>query len=121
MATAPDIREDEDALLRRRTVRVLQVGFRVAVLLLAIGLLLSVIRQEALPHEFGSPSEVLSDVFDGSAAGFLGLGIAAIILTPLVATIAIMASFFQLGDRRYAAVCGAVIVILLVSLSLSVL
>jgi uncharacterized membrane protein len=114
-------RDEGDALLRKRTVRVLETGFRIAVLLLAIGLLLAAIRRDALPHEFGSPGDVLSEVFDGTPAGFLGLGIAAIILTPLAATITIMASFLQQGDRRYALITGAVVVILLASLSLSAL
>ena len=121
MAATTINRDEGDALLRRRTVRVLEIGFRIAVLLLAAGLLLAVIRQEALPHEFGSPGDVLSEVFDGSPAGFLGLGIATIILTPLAATVAIMTTFLQQGDRRYATIAGAVIVILLASLSLSAL
>jgi len=112
---------DGDTLLRQRTVRVLQTGFRIAVGFLAIGLVLSAIQREALPHEFGSPDEVVQDVFDGSPVGFLGLGIATIILTPLAATIAIAVTFVQFGDRRYALISGAVIVVLLISLSLSVL
>lgn len=114
-------REAADAMLRNRTVRVLRAGFRITVALVAIGLVLAIVRQESLPHDLDSPAGMVRDVVSGNPGGFLGLGIAAMILTPLAATITVMITFLQIGDRRYALITLAVILVLLVSLSLSML
>lgn len=114
-------REAGDALLRVRTVQVLRTGFTITVALLAVGLVLAIIRQEALPHDLDSPAGMVRDALSGDPGGFLGLGIAAVILTPLAATITVMITFLQIGDRRYAFITLAVILVLLVSLSLSML
>ncbi len=119
-ATADDPRSG-DELLRRRTVVVLQTGFRLTAILIAAGLLLALVRREPLPHTLGNPAEILRGVVAGDPGSVIGLGIVSVILTPLVATGVICLTFARRGDRRQAAISGLVLAILLVSISLSVL
>jgi uncharacterized membrane protein len=108
-----------DDQLRRRTVTVLQAGFRLAVALVTIGLVLALVQREALPHDLGNPVEVAQGVVEGDPGSVLGMGIIGVILTPLVATLVIAVTFFQQGDRRYGLVSSVVLLILLTSISLS--
>ena len=110
-----------DDLVRARTIRVLQAGFRIAVALVAIGLLLAALKREALPHQLGDPGEIVRGVSQGDPGSVLGLGIVSVILTPLVATITIASTYMQQGDRRHATISAIVVLILLVSVSLSAL
>ena len=110
-----------DDLVRARTIRVLQAGFRIAVALLAIGLVLAALKREDLPHQLGDPGEIVRGIFQGDPGSVLGLGIVGVILTPLVATIVIAWTYKQLGDQRNATISAIVVLILLVSVSLSAL
>lgn len=121
MDTIVEELQSGDETLRRRTMLVLQSGFRITAVLIAAGSLLALIRQEPLPHTLGSPAEILRGVADTDAGSVIGLGIVSVILTPLVATGVICATFARSGDRRQAGITGVVLAILLVSISLSVL
>jgi uncharacterized membrane protein len=107
---------DPDAALRHRAQQSLHVGFLVSIVLILAGVLLSAIRQEAFPDTLGTPLDSIRGALDGDAAGIIGLGILAMILTPLVTAAVVAWRFLQEGDRRYAAISGVVVVILLVSM-----
>ncbi len=107
---------DRETTLRQRAGRTLHIGFLVAVVLIAAGVVLSAIQGKAFPDTLGTPVDVFRGVRDGEAASIIGLGILAMILTPFATTAAIGWSFLQEGDRRYAAVSGCVLIILLVSM-----
>jgi uncharacterized membrane protein len=105
-----------EAALRFRTERTLYVGFLVATALIVAGTALSAILQQPFPDTLGTPLDVVRGVVQGDAASVIGLGILAIILTPFVAAGVITWSFLQEGDRRYAAISGSVLLILLLSM-----
>ncbi len=107
---------DREATLRHRATRTLHIGFLVAVALIALGVAISAVRGQAFPDTLGTPLDVVRGAREGDGASVIGLGIMAMILTPFATTAVIGWSFLQEGDRRYAAVSGCVLVILLVSM-----
>jgi uncharacterized membrane protein len=58
-------------------------------------------------------------VLAGNASGIIDLAILWFMLTPVAATIVVAVSFWRLGDRRYALLSLAVLVILGVSIALA--
>ena len=54
-------------------------------------------------------------------AGIVGIGILAMIATPIAATLAVIVACQRCGDRRYALITTGVLVILVISAGLSVL
>jgi uncharacterized membrane protein len=108
-----------EEILRTRTERVLQAGFRLSAVLLVVGLALSLIRRQALPATLGSPVVIFDRLMDGNGSSLVALGILAVIATPLVATAVIAWSFYQQGDRRFAGVATLVLAILIGSLVVS--
>lgn len=111
----------DPAKLRELAARVLETGFRVAVIIMAIGLTLAVFRQEALPSTLEQPADIVQGIARGDAEAIIGLGIISIILTPFASTIVIAIAFYRQGDRRYAMISGLVLLILLVSIGLSLI
>jgi uncharacterized membrane protein len=107
--------------IRHLAATVLETGFRVAVVIMAIGLALAVIRQEALPSTLEEPAELVRGLGRGEASAIVGLGIISIILTPFASTLVIAIAFHRQGDRRYAAISGLVLMILLISIGLSLI
>ncbi len=116
---APDSLHESQ--LRIRVARVLETGFRVAVAIMAIGLLLSFFKQTPLPDTMGGPRELVVGLASANPGSVIGLGIIAIILTPIASTIVIGWTFHEQGDRRYAMISGLVLLILLISIGLSLL
>lgn len=115
-------RADEDqARLRERAARVLETGFRVAVVIMAVGLVLAVVRQEPLPSTLEQPADIARGIVNGEPEAIVGLGIVSIILTPFVSTLVVAMTFYGQGDRRYARISGLVLLILLVSIGLSLI
>jgi uncharacterized membrane protein len=113
--------QENDQVLRDRATRVLQLGFRGAVVVMAVGLVLALIQQEPLPTTLGNPGEIVRGVLDGNPGSIVGVGILVIILTPLVSTFAIAVTFRKQGNTRYAMISGLVLLILLGSIGLSLL
>lgn len=109
------------AQLRDRAAHVLEIGFRVAVAIMAIGLVFAVTKQEALPSTLGQPADVVRGVVNGDPGSIVGVGIIAIILTPFVSTFVIALTFYQQGNRRYAMISAFVLLILLISIGLSLI
>jgi uncharacterized membrane protein len=107
---------DPDAALRVRAQQSLHFGFLVSVVLIVGGVVLSAIRQEAFPDTLGTPLDSIREALNGDAAGIIGVGILAMILTPLLTAGIVAWKFLQEGDRRYAAISAMVLVILLVSM-----
>lgn len=112
---------EDQAELRQNAARVLETGFRVAVVIMAIGLVLAVVRQEPLPSTLEGPADIARGIVRADPEAIIGLGILSIILTPFVSTLVIAVTFFRQGNRRYAAISGLVLAILLVSIGLSLI
>ncbi len=112
---------DRESPLRDRAGKTLHIGFLVAAGLIALGVILTIIQGDGLPDTLGTPLDVLRGVRDGDGPSVIGLGILAMILTPFATTAVVGWSFLEEGDRRYAAVSGCVLLILLASMVVALL
>lgn len=126
METRAAVTEDRDTRtavdpVALRATRVFRAGFCGSLALLAIGLCSIVIRSESLPSHLVPLDEIIASLGEGSSASFITLGILAMILTPVVSTVAICLTFFLQRDHRYARLTAVVLLILILSISLSLL
>ena len=94
-------------------------GFRIGAALLALGIVVALIRQEPLGHEAARFGEVLTAVAAGRASGIIDLAILWFMAIPVVTVLVVAASFWRLGDRRYAYLSLVVLAILGVSIVLA--
>ena len=121
--------DEEIALLAARTgrlaplyddsIRVLTWGFRVGAALLGLGIVVALLRGEPLNHEADPIGKVVAQVQAGTAAGIIDLAILWLMLVPVATVIVVAASFWRLGDRRYALLSLVVLAILGVSIALA--
>jgi uncharacterized membrane protein len=107
--------------INRAASRVLTGGFMVSAVLVLAGLALTAARGDSLQTSLESVPDLLDEVARGRGAGIVGLGILAMVVTPLVSTIAIIAACIRAGDRRYALITTAVLIILALSAAISAL
>jgi uncharacterized membrane protein len=107
--------------VNRAASRVLGWGFTISAVLVVVGLALTAVRGDSLHTSLESLPDMLDELADGRGAGVVGLGILAMIVTPIVSTIAIIVACVRIGDRRYAMITSAVLVILAISAILSAL
>lgn len=107
--------------LNQPTARVLGWGFRLSASLLLIGIILSAIQGEELHTSIEDVPTILGQIADGNGAGIVALSILVMIVTPIAATISVVLSCIRLGDRRYAMISSAVLVILFVSAAIAAL
>lgn len=94
-------------------------SFRIGAALLALGVALALLRGEPLPTEAAPFRALVPALRAGHAEGVVDLAILWFMATPVVAVVVVGAGFWRRGDRRYAAVCGLVLVILGVSIALA--
>jgi uncharacterized membrane protein len=121
--------DEEIALLAARTerlaplydtsARVLTWGFRIGAALLALGLVVALVKQEPIGREADPIPEVVAQVRAGTAAGIIDVAILWFMLVPVATVVVAAASFWRLGDRRYAALSLVVLAILGVSIALA--
>lgn len=111
----------ESQRVTKGAIQVLTIGWRLSFTLIIVGLVVAVTRDEPLASRLGSISQVLDQLVNGHSNGFLGIGILAMILSPIVAAGTIAISFFRIGDRRFGLITTAVFIVLLVSIALSTL
>lgn len=94
-------------------------GFRVAASLLLVGVVLSLARQDPLESRLPPLDTILDQVGDFRGAGFIGLAIFAIVVTPVATTLSIALAFYRLGNRRYGMLTMVVLAILAFSIAWS--
>lgn len=94
-------------------------GFRIGAAILALGIVLALIRGEPLQRTAAPLSEIPAALLAGSAGGVVDLAIFWFMATPVVTVVVVAASFWRLGDRRYALLSLAVLVILAASIGLA--
>lgn len=111
----------ESRRVTRAAITVLTFGWRISFVIIVIGLVISIVRDEPLAAELGRIGKVVGDLLGGHSNGFLGLGILVMILSPIVATATIATNFFRIGDRRYGQISSAVFIVLLVSIAVAIL
>jgi uncharacterized membrane protein len=100
-------------------VRTLFWGFRLGAALLALGIIAALIKREPLGHEADPITDVVAMVRAGYASGIIDLAILWFMLTPVATVIVVAASFWRLGDRRYALLSLIVLAILGASVALA--
>jgi uncharacterized oligopeptide transporter (OPT) family protein len=119
--TAPTVAQDTGELAARTerleplydaAVKTLFWGFRLGAALLALGIVVSLFKREPLGREADPLPEVVAMVRAGYASGIIDLAILWFMLTPVVTVIVVAASFWRLGDRRYALLSLIVLAIL---------
>ena len=100
-------------------VKTLFWGFRLGAALLALGIVVSLFKREPLGREADPLPEVVAMVRAGYASGIIDLAILWFMLTPVATVIVVAASFWRLGDRRYALLSLIVLAILGASVALA--
>lgn len=103
------------------TIQIYTWGFRISLALIIIGLLVGFLRGETLPDSLGSPGHVFRELSRGRGDGIIGVGILAMILTPLVGVSALALNFFRVHDRMFGWITVAIVVILIGSVAFSYL
>ncbi len=100
-------------------VKTLFWGFRLGAALLALGIVLALVKREPLGREADPIPDVIATVRAGYASGVIDLAILWFMLTPVATVIVAAASFWRLGDRRYALLSLVVLAILGASVALA--
>lgn len=106
-------------LMYTNVIRALRTGFRIAAVLLVTGLVIALIRQEALATEVDSFSKIPNALVHLHARAFIDLAIIAIVLTPVAAVVTIWRSFRARGETRFAGYTMGVLAVLGASIALS--
>ena len=107
--------------LDRAIARLLTYGTYVSVGLLAIGALLMFARRIA-PLAGGPPFQaelVVDDVIHLRAAGFMWLGLIAVIATPTTRVVAALIGFARRGERTMALVAALILAVITLSVVLA--
>jgi hypothetical protein len=100
-------------------VKTLFWGFRLGAALLAAGISMALVKRQPLETKADPIPEVIMMVRAGYASGVIDLAILWFMLTPVATVIVVAASFWRLGDRRYALLCLIVLAILGASVALA--
>jgi hypothetical protein len=100
-------------------VKTLFWGFRLGAALLALGVVVALVKREPLGREADPIPDVIAMVRAGYASGIIDLAILWFMLTPVATVIVVAATFWRLGDRRYALLCLIVLAILGASVALA--
>lgn len=112
-------RTEQLAPLYRTSIAVMTWGFRVGAALLGLGIVVALVRQEPIGREADPIPAVVAQVRAGTAAGIIDLAILWFMLVPVATVVVAAASFWRLGDRRYAVLSLVVLAILGVSIALA--
>ncbi|HEV2528369.1 MAG TPA: DUF1634 domain-containing protein [Thermomicrobiales bacterium] len=121
-SSTPSPAETQPADVVYRIARLCLVsGFFVCVAFVVASLVASVVSGDPIGRETFTLGELPDAVADGNPAAFAELAIFAIVLTPVVTTLGIIAGFLRLGDRRFAAISTLVLIVLAGSMIVSLL
>jgi uncharacterized membrane protein len=107
--------------INRAASQVLRWGFVISAVLIVAGVALTLARGDDLHTSLESLPTLIDEIGAGRGAGVVGLGILAMVVTPIASTIAVIVACFRIGDRRYAWITSGVLVILAISAGLSAL
>jgi uncharacterized membrane protein len=107
--------------LDRSIARLLTYGTYVSVALLGVGAVVMFARRIA-PLAGGPPFQpelVIDDVVNLRAAGFMWLGLIAVIATPTARVVAALIGFVRLGERTMALVAALILAVITLSVVLA--
>lgn len=114
-------REGEDKLssVYRSAIRMLQVGFWIAVSLFVAGIIWSAIEREPLTETVEPIQDLPGLIRDGHPAAVIDLAILTLMLTPVATVLAVAIAFVRMGDQRYGVISLFVLIVLLLSIGLA--
>ena len=112
---APEHREahPNDALLYRSIIRVLSVGFWVALALIAAGLLLAAARGESIGTEVAALRDLPDAVVNLESQAIVDLGLLTLLVSPLAYVCVALLVFLRGGERRLAGVAAVLLVLVI--------
>lgn len=109
---------NEDTIFDR-AIQILRAGFAISAVLLAAGIVWSLIDRRELGTRLLPFQKLPRAIVDGDPAAIIDLGILAMMLTPVVLTLAIAWEFSKLGERRFAIASLLVLGVLVISIAIS--
>ena len=107
--------------IRIAAASVLSWGFRISVVVLAIGLAIAAFGDQTLAVKATSFEDLIPGLLDGNASAIVSLAILAMMVTPVVAVLVVARGFQEIGDRRYARISFVVLLVLAASIASSLL
>ncbi len=117
-----DQQADAHLLAMRDTILTLFAwGFRISAALLVAGLAAATLRGEDFPDHVDDFGAIAAAVTAGQTTAIVDLALLVMMATPVVAALVITRGFFAAGDRRYGKISIAVLAILVLSVSISLL
>lgn len=111
-------RETLDIIIQR-TIAIYRGAVVASFAFIGVGFLITILADQIVESEMASPATLLRQVLNLEAAGYFGIGIAVMILTPIIMIANAAVIFLTSGDRRYGLVTSAVAAILLLSIIIS--
>jgi uncharacterized membrane protein len=114
-ANEPDVSER----VVEQTIGLYRAGYMLSFGLVAIGLIVALVKDISLSAELGGPKVIAQDLVDLDPAGFIGLGIGVMILSPIIMSIEVAWNFFRAHDARFGYITAAVAAILVVTMALA--
>lgn len=107
---------DDVSPIRAAAADTLMWGFRVSAAILAIGLAVTLIRDEDIESKATGFTDILPDLIDGQGSAIVSLAILAMMVTPVATVIVIALGFSRINDNRYARISLIVLGVLVVSI-----
>lgn len=108
--------------LDRAIARLLTLGTYASVALLAVGVILMLVRRVSPlggPPSF-EPGLLIDDLLGLRPAGYIWLGLVAVVATPAVRVAASLAGYLRRGERSMAFIAVLILVVIAVSVALAV-
>jgi uncharacterized membrane protein len=96
----------------------LAVGIAASVLLMAVGIVLTLLRGGGLPETVVAIADLPRDLLHGEPAAFLSLGLIVMIGTPFVRVAGSLVAFARERDRRYVLITATVLCVMCLSVAL---
>lgn len=119
--TTTETEPDPVMLVYRIARGALVTGFLIAVTLVAIAVALVVITGDPIAGSTMAIGHLPAAVRDGDPSAIAELAIFAVVLTPILTTLCVIAGFLRIGDRRYAAISLLVLLVLSASMVVALL
>jgi uncharacterized membrane protein len=110
------LRERQNQIMSDWIVLALTAGFWLSVGCIVAGIVVALVRWNAIGAETEPIPDVLSGVIDGSPQAMVDLGILVLLLTPAATVVVGIVSAIAQRDRFLGLVCGILLLITLLSL-----
>lgn len=116
-----EITPDPVMLVYRIARGALIAGFMITLALVAMTLVLAVATGDPVAESTMAIADLPAAVREGDPSAVAQLAIFAIVLTPVLTTLAVIVGFLRIGDRRFAGISVLVLVVLSASMVVALL